>query len=887
MARRSRAFGLFALPILAAGCAVATDGADNEGAGPPETIDAADVTAAAVHETWFVELTEPPLARGGDPILLSAEKARFRADARAARLPVVERYAFNHLWNGVSLHVEHRSAALLATLPGVRAIYPVVPIVLDKQYPPTLTDSAAHASHDVSVPDLASAISMTGADVAQNSLGLTGAKVRVGVIDSGIDIHHPDLGGNASGCFGPGCRVAFGYDFVGDNYDASVGSTLPEPDAIPDDCGGHGTHVAGIIGANGAVKGVAPNVIFGAYRVFGCNGSTDADVMIKAMEMAESDGMRVVNMSIGSSFQWPDYPTAKAADQLVADGVVVVCSIGNSGAANGLGPVWAAGAPGVGKDVIGTASVDNTMVTQPAFTVSASLKKYGFVGATGAPPPPLSGSFPLARTGDATTVGDGCVNAPAAGSLTGKVVLIRRGSPAAPAPTCGFYTKALNAMNAGAVGVVLYNNVVGALSPTVAGSPAITIPVAAISKADGEELDALLAAGPVTFDWTALTVSTANPTAGTISSFSSWGLPPNLSFKPDLAAPGGSIYSTYPLELGAYASLSGTSMASPHTAGAAALLLEARPEIPAKLVRDVLQNTAVPVAWSGDAGGGTSDPIARQGAGLIHIDAAVQAQVIVSPGRIALGESTAAPATQKLTLTNEGAAAITYDLSHVPGATAAGSPWTPSVTGTGFATVSFGAPSVTVPAGGSATVDVTITADAAAADGSLYGGHVVLTPQGGGTTLRVPYAGYKGDYQAIQMLTPVAGKGYPWLARPSGSTFTNLPSGATFTLQAGDVPYVVIHLDHGARRIKIDAYDAVKNKPYGNVLDTEYYGQAGSTTGTSSFSWDGTTVFNKQLYKVPNGTYVLKLSALKALGDAANPAHWETWTSPVITINHP
>ena len=115
---------------------------------------------------------------------------------------------------------------------------------------------------------------MTGADIAQSRLGYTGRGVHVAVIDSGIDYDHPDLGG----CFGPGCRVTNGYDFVGDDYDEEESDPtwqpVPHPDADPDDCVGHGTHVAGIIGANGGVRGVAPDVTFGAYRVFGCTGAT-------------------------------------------------------------------------------------------------------------------------------------------------------------------------------------------------------------------------------------------------------------------------------------------------------------------------------------------------------------------------------------------------------------------------------------------------------------------------------------------------------------------------------------------------------------------------------------------------------------------------------------
>ncbi|KAI8055188.1 peptidase S8/S53 domain-containing protein, partial [Syncephalis plumigaleata] len=94
-----------------------------------------------------------------------------------------------------------------------------------------------------------------------------GTGYKIGIIDSGVDYLHPDLGG----CFGAGCKIAYGYDFVGDAY---TGMNEPRPDADPmDECNGHGTHVAGIIGASSSIApGVAPGATLGAYRVFGCQG---------------------------------------------------------------------------------------------------------------------------------------------------------------------------------------------------------------------------------------------------------------------------------------------------------------------------------------------------------------------------------------------------------------------------------------------------------------------------------------------------------------------------------------------------------------------------------------------------------------------------------------
>ena len=208
--------------------------------------------------------------------------------------------------------------------------------------------------------------------------------------------------------------------------------------------------MAGIVGANGGgIKGVAPAVSFGAYRVFGCDGTSSSDVILAAMEKALEDGMQVVNQSLGASRQWPQYPTAQAASRLVNKGVVMVASIGNNGP-GGSSPdaLFAAGAPGVGGKVIGVASYDNS---QRAFIVNGT--PYGYNTASGAPLPPTSGSLPMARTGTPTTADDACVALPA-GSLAGKAVLIRRG-------TCSFFIKASTAQNAGAAAVVLYNNARG------------------------------------------------------------------------------------------------------------------------------------------------------------------------------------------------------------------------------------------------------------------------------------------------------------------------------------------------------------------------------------------------------------------------------------------
>src|SRR5262252_436715 len=370
----------------------------------PSIESTAGVTLQDGWRLWFVELSGAPSAAGGDAALLERGQASFRAAAAQAGIRYRERRAFSSLWNGLAIAVHPDDARRLDAIPGVTAVFPVVAIPVPEE--PGLSET-----------ELLTALAMTGADVAQNQLGLTGAGIKVGVIDTGVDYDHPALGGDGvartnSPRF-PNARVVAGWDFVGDDFD---GTNEPSPDPYPDDCNGHGTHVAGIVGADGVVRGVAPHVSLGAYRVFGCFGETTADIIVAAMEQALADGMQVVNLSIGDAYEWPEYPTAAAADRLVQRGVVVVSAAGNNGTAG----VYASAAPGVGTDVISVASFDNTHINLPAFTLATDSRPVAFNRAFGAPPPPLTGTASLTTPDDARA--DACAPL-AAGSLSGRVAL--------------------------------------------------------------------------------------------------------------------------------------------------------------------------------------------------------------------------------------------------------------------------------------------------------------------------------------------------------------------------------------------------------------------------------------------------------------------------------
>lgn len=164
-----------------------------------------------------------------------SERTRLSADlaARGTHGKHVKR-EFHRVYNGVAIEAAAEDIDFIRSLSYVADIQPDVDV---------------HTALATSVPDI-------GATAAWTSYGVTGSGVRVAILDTGVDYTHSDLGG----CFGPSCKVIGGYDFVNDDDD-------------PADDNGHGTHVAGIVAANGSLKGVAPDASILAYKVLDASGS--------------------------------------------------------------------------------------------------------------------------------------------------------------------------------------------------------------------------------------------------------------------------------------------------------------------------------------------------------------------------------------------------------------------------------------------------------------------------------------------------------------------------------------------------------------------------------------------------------------------------------------
>ncbi len=832
--------------------------------------------AKTVANRWIVQVSGAATADGGTASAATAVQDKVLSDASSQGLRIGRTKSYTGVYNGMSVTATSDDADQLRSVPGVLDVWPVLVVAAPKP-----TTSAADNK-------LSSALAMTGADVAYSELGYTGEGIRVGVIDSGIDIDHPDLGG--TGTPGttpfPSSRVKWGYDFVGDAYNADVDGSTPAPDPNPDDCGGHGTHVAGIIGANGdfakgGVRGVAPKVSFGAYRVFGCDGSSSTDVVLAAMDMTIKDHMNVVNMSLGDSYQsWPSYPTATAALTMQKAGVILVASAGNDGTDGS----FTVGAPSVSDGAISVASFENTNIPAHRFTATPG-GDVPYLQSQDAPQPPTSGSLPLIAAGPdgtATTPNTACTQI--SPDVSGKAALISRGG-------CTFYTKALAAQNAGAKAVVLYNNAPGLINVGLAGDVPITIPVVFIPQSNGLALAASLAAGAVSIAWADGWITTPNPVGGLVSDFSSYGLAADLSLKPDLGAPGGNILSTWPLEKGKYANESGTSMSSPHVTGAVALLLQAKPELKGKTtkVRELLQTTASIAPWSEDPASGSLEPVHRQGGGLIQIVTALTTKQTVSPGKISLGEGSSGTKSTEVRLTNTSTKPVTYKISKSDGVATVGSAITASFFTTANATMSAPA-TVTVPAKGSTTVRVRLTPPKSPAT-AIYGGWVTFTGAGA-TTLHIPFAGVVGDYQSVKVLT---GDGLPTLGQLDANFALNPVGGKpVYTMQNFDYPFVLLHLDYPVSNLRIDIVKVgwrgsyvpiapnyrsfVKTGPIGKDASYQYYYFDGTYT---TLGPKGTQ------FPIANGDYAYIVTVTKALATPGTRNGTETWVSPTFTISNP
>ncbi len=596
----------------------------------------------------IVELNQKPLAalvaqasKTSAPMAAAAQQAYVR-QLEQAQAPIAASVKaqggmvfgqFTKAYNGIHIRIAANKVADIARLPGVVAVHRA------NRYEADLTHS----------------VPLINADKVWNdpSLKFTGKGVTVAVIDTGIDFTHVALGGSgnpadylfqaANNTVITGtvfnAKVIWGYDFAGPNY----GTTgIPVPDPNPIDGQGHGTHVASTIAGLGSVatgKGVAPDAQLYAVKVFGDDGGSTS-LVPEAIDWAldpNQDGIiddhaNVINMSLGSAWG-PDDPVNDPdivmTNYASAIGIVVVTSTGNSGNYK-----YAAGSPGNADSAVATAASADGFLTGPGmeivgsplitqtnvlYTPSDDVQVTSFMTGTlayagklaGAPNDQLCSTAGLA-----------------ANALLGKIALIQRG-------TCSFAIKVGNAEILGAKAAIVFNNAANGntmVSMLLSGF-GLSIPGVFIwntsglnlAKADGQ----VIAIQP--FD-TLTPVSVVDPAqpVDSIASFSSRGPRGyDSKLKPEITAPGLNIYAAGMGTGQAGLSLSGTSMASPHVAGVAALLRQEHPTWSSEMIKANIMNTAQDVqVLVGPNTYASGLDIARNGAGRVDAEAAAKASTV-------------------------------------------------------------------------------------------------------------------------------------------------------------------------------------------------------------------------------------------------------------------
>ncbi|KAL7931965.1 peptidase S8/S53 domain-containing protein [Trichoderma chlorosporum] len=495
--------------------------------------------------------------------------------------------------------------------------------------------------------------------------GIKGKGVQIALIDSGVDYRHPSLGGG----FGKGYKIAFGYDFVGDDYDGTT-SPAPGPDPLAT-CvdGGHGTHTTGIVGMEDpsnqgfGLVGVAPEATLGAYRIFGCEGGATTDVIVEAMLKAASDGADIISMSLGEYDIWEETnPFEGIVDGLTQQGVAVVAAIGNFGTA---GP-YSTSIPAISTNSLSVGSIENNVYPTVYAAHDDQHRELNYISVF---PASSLGRVEVYLLGTGldvpidANVSSGCYQ-PAWDALANATINWNTTTLLVSLVSwCG--TNWYNAVELGAQSLLVYQ---GDEELVVVDEPGDSPQLLYLDSNSSQQIVANLAQLPagkqyyLTFDGKTAGDS-PSPVAGTPSDFSSFGPTVQLSLAPKVSAPGGNILSTWPLEGGGYAVLSGTSMATPFAAASLALLKSQQPHLSVPELYARLMTTAVQV---NEPSSKLVASTARQGAGLVDVYAAVEADTVISPSELTLRDSET-PAPQKITITNQSKSRKTYSLQHIPG----------------------------------------------------------------------------------------------------------------------------------------------------------------------------------------------------------------------------
>jgi subtilisin family serine protease len=737
-------------------------------------------------------------------------------------------YRMHSALAGVAVTTDVKNYAKLTRLSGIKAVYPIAPKSPTNSY----------------------AVPLQGAPAAWTAHGDLGENSTVAIIDTGIDYTHADFGGVgtvseyndskaqlgepvSAGEF-PGPKVIGGYDLAGDSYNADPNADpdsaypynpVPSPDAWPLDCNSHGTHVAGTVAGYGENSdgstytgdyntstpfgdlrigpGMAPQAKLYGFRVFGCEGSTD--LVSAAIDRASdpngdgdpSDHVDVINMSLGSDYGSPQDGDSVATEHATKLGITVVVASGNAGDLYDVG-----GSPGNAPSALTAAAsrdayaqVDGLDVSTPA-SIAGSYASERSIAYDWVNDADLSGTVvQLTQPGNA----DGCstITEPYASQISGHIAFVEWANTDADR-RCGSVGRSAKLAAAGATGFIFADDVEN-FSGGITGSAAI--PGVLVAQSGGDAIRTELEADHTV----TITGTTLNGVPqfdanldDTIASFSSRGIGDEGNVKPDITAVGDTVFSAGNGSGNQGLNDSGTSMATPMTAGAAALVRSVHPDWSPEQTKADLMNTAGADITTGAHG--TGDPYGPQrvGAGRLKVDDALDNRVLAyvtdDPGSVSASFGPQA-VTEETTLTktikvqNTGLTQRSFDVSYVPRT---------EVTG---ATYSVSPSSVTVDPESSKTVTLTLHLDPSAMTKTID------------PTMETEQGGYPRQFQAdasgfVQFGATSGGPNLrvPAYVAPRPASAMTQP--ASLTLPGGDVQQALlplsgqpVHQGSGANRI--------------------------------------------------------------------------------------
>lgn len=499
-----------------------------------------------------------------------------------ARFPQAEVISVYHqLLQGIGLKIPAKDLTKLRQVAGVKSLTPAQTYVAtDKPWKHRSKTYLSYRDFQVAKQKDDPAIQFPS---SFNNTSYTGKGVKVAVIDTGIDPLHPDLRKNVKG----------GFDLV-DLDNTPYETTIDEGEPTT-----HGTHVAGIIGANGWMKGVAPDVDLYIYRALGPGGVGSSIQVIAAMEEALADGVDIMNLSLGNSINGPDYPTSKAVVEATKQGVAVIVANGNSGP-----NPWTVGAPATASTAFSVGAY-SAYQAHPYLYESLSRKKIPLY------PLPFGQTWDLSRDYQVEPFTKGR-------SFVDRIVLL---STEEAGELSYQIEEAVKAQSEAIL--ITKNEALLQGLPTFEAS--YKLPIALIEEKDASYL---------TLQGRSQYFKTMFSTQeDTVASFSSRGpVTINWQIKPNVVAPGVQVFSTVP---NGYDLYNGTSMAAPHVAGAVALIKEAHPDWTPAQIFASLETTAQTLTTEN---GKDRLPPHIQGAGLIDPKKAIEAEVIIENGLLTFGK---------------------------------------------------------------------------------------------------------------------------------------------------------------------------------------------------------------------------------------------------------